>query len=300
MAVCFTKGGQTAWFHDEGDTAGFFHTYDAMSLSGKELWPHKVHVFLPRDYEETGQRYGVLYMNDGHTVFFPGGYYYRTWNLADKLAELYCKQTLAPILVVAVCPVDRNCEYTHARWNDAAGCCRLPEYADYLVNTLKPFIDGCYRTLPGRAMHAGASHGGLAAFYTGLRYPGIFNLVAALSPSFWVGLDDADDFPLVKARPEQRLEKSALLSDLATGLADSRRPALYLDWGLVRGGGPHNSHIEALAAQRGREMAELLASRHGYCSGKTLFAAEISDGDHTECSWRGRLDTALRLWPQLD
>jgi predicted alpha/beta superfamily hydrolase len=296
MATLFTKNGQAAWFHDEGDSSGFFHTYDALVLDGSRPEPRKLHVFLPRDYEESDRRYRVLYMNDGHAVFFPGGHYRQSWDMAEVLATLYHRDGLPPVIVVAVCPLDRNDEYTHAYWNDASEYSLLPEYADYLVDSLKPFIDGCYRTQPGQAMIVGSSHGGLAAFYAALRRPGTFEWVAALSPSFWVGLDDATEFPYVRARPEHSLEGSALLVALDGGLRDSLRPSVYLDWGLVRNGGPHNSHIEELATQRGREMAVLLEEQYGYRLGKTLFVVEVPDGGHTEPSWKIRIGEALILW----
>ena len=45
-------------------------------------------------------------------------------------------------------------------------------------------------------MILGSSHGGLAAFYTATQYPEQFRCVAALSPSFWVGLDSTIDVAL--------------------------------------------------------------------------------------------------------
>ena len=65
-------GGQKAWSHDDGFNAGYFHTYDALDVGGAQDLPHKVHVFLPRDYDACDSGYPVLYMNDGQTAFWKG------------------------------------------------------------------------------------------------------------------------------------------------------------------------------------------------------------------------------------
>jgi len=70
LASRFERDGQQAWFHDEGDSFGFFHTYDAFSACGGK---RKIHVLLPRDYEASKDQYPVIYMNDGNTSFWRGG-----------------------------------------------------------------------------------------------------------------------------------------------------------------------------------------------------------------------------------
>jgi len=60
-------------------------------------------------------------------------------------------------------------------------------YADFIVKTLKPFIDSAYRTLPNEKNTGvfGSSLGGLTSLYMALKYPDIFGKVGVLSPSFW-------------------------------------------------------------------------------------------------------------------
>ncbi len=61
------------------------------------------------------------------------------------------------------------------------------KYADFLVKTLKPFIDRNYRTLPGKrdTYISGSSMGGLISLYAVLKYPAIFGGAGIFSPSFW-------------------------------------------------------------------------------------------------------------------
>jgi pimeloyl-ACP methyl ester carboxylesterase len=300
MAEQFNKGGQEGWFHDRGNWGGFFHSYDNFQVGGAGDAARKVHIFLPRGYEVSGDRYPVLYMNDGDTAFFPGGAYHKTWNMASLLTRLYLSNQIHQIIVVAVSPVNRDYEYTHAPvWGcDWGG---LEGYAAYLAHSVKGFIDTHYRTLanPENTMVLGSSHGGLAAFYTATQYPDRFRCVAALSPSFWVGLDSNMDLSLFQLLGPSiaSLESSALLFTASGALQDpAKRPKIYLDWGLVREGGFHNEFIEERATVRGREMRDLLVRDFGYREGENLFVVEDAIGQHTEESWSGRMENVLKLF----
>lgn len=280
-----TLGGQQGWIHDEGSAAGYFHTFDALSVGGT---PRKVHVFLPRSYPTSAaapcRRYPVVYMHDGNTAFFAGGPAGKTWDVQGVLAAAYAKGTLPEVIVVAVHPIDRNTEYTHAEWFPGKNCCGVGTYTDYLATKLKPFVDGAYRTLPA-AKHTtivGSSHGGLAAFYAAARRPDVFGSAVAMSPSFWAGLDPTSG----------TLAASALLTQVGPSLK-SGHPRLYLDWGLVRTGGEHNAVIEAAATTRGEEMVALLQSQYGYTLGTDLTRVIDPQGEHEEVSWGRRFGTAL-------
>ena len=61
-------------------------------------------------------------------------------------------------------------------------------YMNWLVNTLKPYIDENYRTLPDRknTIICGSSMGGLMALYAVCTYNHVFQRAACLSPILWV------------------------------------------------------------------------------------------------------------------
>lgn len=279
--------GQDAWIHDEKSPAGYFHTYDAITVgTGSQRTARKLHVFLPRSYVAGCKRYPVVYMNDGDTAFFPGSVG-KTWDVQGVLTDEYAKKSLPEMIVVAVHPLDRDREYTHAPWLAGRTCCEVPGYAAYLATALKPFVDGAYRTLsgPSDTIIVGSSHGGLASFYVAATRAE-FGKAIAMSSSFWAGLDE-----LTIGGP---LSTSALMQAAGPGLT-SHQPRLYLDWGLVRTGGTHNAVIEERATARGAEMATLLTSSFGYVKDKTLFTVEDPQGEHDELSWRRRLGKALAL-----
>jgi len=62
------------------------------------------------------------------------------------------------------------------------------EYVDFLVKTLKPFIDKKYRTEKDKANTAiaGSSMGGLISLYATLKYPKVFGATGVFSPAFWL------------------------------------------------------------------------------------------------------------------
>ncbi|MBI4956309.1 MAG: alpha/beta hydrolase [Myxococcales bacterium] len=286
----FVLGGARAWSHDDGLPAGWLHTFDALAL-GPGAPPRKVHVFLPRDYAVTGPGYPVLYFHDGHTTFWPGGLGHKSWNVAGVLDELWRARAIPELLVVAVEPLDRVLEYTHADWGAARRFGGVEDYARYLAHELVPFVDACYRTRRGRdhRVVVGSSHGGLAAFYVANRCPDVFGAAGCLSSSFWVGLDAIHGGRC----PGGPLASSALVRGLEATLRDrARRPRLWLDWGLVRDGRRHNDVTEAAAAARGAEMVALLRDRYGYGPDE-LHAYEDLLGEHDEVSWGRRLPAVL-------
>ncbi|MEZ0367804.1 MAG: alpha/beta hydrolase [Candidatus Sericytochromatia bacterium] len=285
--------GQSYRAYDEGHAYGTFHTYDALKAC-PEAKVRRVHVLLPRDYAQSGRRYPVVYMNDAFTAFFvnqhnPVG---RTWDVAGTLSQL--KGRVQDVIVVAMTPVVRDREYTLTAFADQRLCCQVEAYAREIAACIKPFFDQNYRTRPEREHTAmvGSSHGGLASFVIATRQSQTFGYAAALSPSFWAGLDYnyRDD-------DSKRIADSALVQPVAGILADpARRPTLWLDWGLKRDGGSINETTERLATRRTKEMAELLQTRYGYRPGRDLFVHEDPTGGHDEFAWKVRFGLLMQAF----
>src|SRR3984957_1865853 len=284
--------------YDQGNSAGYFHRYGPFRPESSLYPERKIDVFLPRNYDRSDHCYPVLYLNDGHTAFFKPAIGHQSWDMANTLCALYERRLMCELFVVAMYPVNRAREYTHAHWS-GPDCCGLESYTQCVAESIKPFIDRSYRTLPesGTTMIAGSSHGGLAAFYMANRRPDAFGYAGALSPSFWIGLDDAERFPFIQPLPERVLEDSELLAAVKETLGTaSRRPKLYLDWGLVRTGGFHNESIEERATARGREMAKLLQREYAYKIDQDLIVYEDPNGEHDERSWARRMPRILKFF----
>ena len=152
----------------------------------------RVYLYLPDSYKkESDKRYPVMYMFDGHNVFFDeDATYGKSWGM-KKFMDEYKKEL---IIVAVECNHEGNQrleEYSPVNFDNATlgkikGRGRV--YMNWLVNTLKPEIDAKYRTLPDRlnTIICGSSMGGLMALYGATVYNHIFQRGACLSPSLWV------------------------------------------------------------------------------------------------------------------
>ena len=157
--------------------------------------PRRAWVYVP-DFakDERSLRFPVLYMFDGHNLFFDDvATYGKSWGLKEFLEE-----NETPLIVAAA-----ECNHT--------GTERLNEYSpfpgellghervkgrgkammDWYAQAFKPYIDDNYPTLPQRkyTFLAGSSMGGLMTLYGVLRYNQVFSRGAALSPTIWFARD---------------------------------------------------------------------------------------------------------------
>ncbi|GAB2951990.1 alpha/beta hydrolase-fold protein [Hymenobacter coalescens] len=149
----------------------------------------RVWVYLPADYATSTRRYPVLYLHDGQNVFDQCTSFSGEWGVDEALAQLQ-QQGLDPAGCVVVAidndGAQRLNEYspwTNAQYGGGQG----NQYVDFLVQTLKPYIDQNYRTLPDRLNTGigGSSMGGLISLYAALEYPAVFGRAAIFSPAFW-------------------------------------------------------------------------------------------------------------------
>ncbi|MCA8829645.1 alpha/beta hydrolase-fold protein [Hymenobacter pini] len=150
----------------------------------------KVWIYLPNDYAAAStKRYPVLYLHDGQNVFDTCTSFSGEWSVDETLSQLQQQGIDATgSIVVAIDNggSDRLNEYSP--WNNAQyGGGQGDQYVDFLVQTLKPYIDQNYRTLTGREFTgiAGSSMGGLISTYAALKYPLVFSKVGVFSPAFW-------------------------------------------------------------------------------------------------------------------
>jgi enterochelin esterase-like enzyme len=134
-------------------------------------------VWLPPGYDTVPkQRYPVLYAHDGQNLFDPATAFAGVaWQLGEAAAALIRAEKIAPVIVVGIAnTMARQEEYSPKRGR---------QYAAFLINEVKPFIDKTYRTLPGRKSTAvlGSSLGGLISFYLAWWHPEVFSMAGCLS-----------------------------------------------------------------------------------------------------------------------
>ncbi|MCG3148161.1 MAG: hypothetical protein PCFJNLEI_01603 [Verrucomicrobiae bacterium] len=149
-----------------------------------------IRVYLPRGYNEnTGKRYPVFYLHDGQNLFLDMGSF-GSWHADTNANNLIRYGKMRETILVGVdSSSNRLREYTPPGCSAPSGGTALgAQYADFLINQLKPLIDANYRTLTNASNTGvlGSSMGGLISAYLGWQSPGTFGKIGALSSSFWV------------------------------------------------------------------------------------------------------------------
>lgn len=231
----------------------------------------RVWIYLPPDYASSDKRYPVLYMHDGQNVFDAATSYAGEWGVDEALDSLHAAGDPGAI-VVAVDNgqqqrVNEYSPWTHPEHGGGQG----DAYADWMANTLKPYVDGHYRTRPGPESTGimGSSMGGLISLTTALRHPSVFGRVGVLSPSLWFS-----DSVFVAAR---------------AGVASGPRPRMY----FVSGGreGPATEPGIVVVSQQ-RMIGTLAAA--GWTVGTDVIGTGPDEGEHREWFWRREFPAAYR------
>ena len=227
-------------------------------LSGDK--PRRAYIYLPASYDrEPARRYPVMYMFDGHNVFFDeDATYGKSWGM-----NAYMEKSKKQLIIVAVeCNHEGNqrlVEYAPFNFeNSEVGKIKGKGsvYMNWLVNTLKPYIDANYRTLPDRrnTIIAGSSMGGLMSLYAVCTYNHIFQRAACLSPSLWVS----------PGRVLEMVARSHIRRDTT----------VYMDYGALEIFN-HAANEESIIS-----TAHLLMTKR-----VNLAMRIVPDGDHSESSW---------------
>jgi metallo-beta-lactamase class B len=236
----------------------------------------RVWLYLPPDYATSSRTYPVLYLHDGQNVFDGATSFAGEWGVDETLDSLVAAGDPGVIVVAVDNGGERRMnEYqpwpsTDRRFGGGEGA----KYVDFLVQTLKPYVDAHYRTRPDRVNTGigGSSLGGIISFYAALQYPDVFGRVLVFSaPIFF----EPQLFTVARAyRP---------------------RPAptrFYFDTGLNEGatelGLPYRAMAHALQA-----MVDTLAAA-GVDTAADVRALLPADGAHSEWFWRREFPAAYR------
>lgn len=230
----------------------------------------RVWVYLPPDYATSGKRYPVLYMHDGQNVFDAATSYAGEWGVDETLDSLHVAGDPG-VIVVAVDHGGRLRVPEYSPWPTRFGAGEGEQYVEFLVGTLKPWIDRSYRTLPDR-LHtgiAGSSMGGLISFYAALEHPDVFGRAAVFSPAFWIAPPAYE--LAARARPQAGSRMYIISGGLEVAAGEAQ--GIY---------------------QRDQErMVETLAQR-GFRIGTAIVAKISPDGKHAEWFWRREFAAAYQ------
>ncbi len=208
----------------------------------------RVWIYLPKGYAASSKTYPVLYMEDGQNLFNEQTAFAGEWGVDECLDSLQ-KQTGKECIVVGI---DNGGSKRMTEYNpydaEKYGKGEGNQYVDFLANTLKPFIDGHYRTKKGPeyTFTAGSSMGGLISLYAVIHYPKVFGGAGIFSPALWIAPQIFDDAKVVMADPHRLYfyaggkESETMVSDMQK-MEDilSKQPA-YQMRSIVYPPGQHN------------------------------------------------------------
>jgi len=230
-------------------------------------------VYLPPDYHRAlDRRYPVLYLQDGQNLFDPAtAFAGNAWGLGEVAEELIGNSEIEPLIIVGIynAGTKRMAEYTPARdWRGRGG--QAKGYAKLLIERVKPFIDGEYRTLPDRVNTGlgGSSLGGLVTLYSGLRFPETFGKLIVMSPSVWWA-------------------NRAILREVRNLLRKSDQK-IWLDIGTCEGPNPQ------VCITNTEQLRDALISK-GWKLGYDLEFVRDEGAGHDEKAWGARMRSALNF-----
>ena len=241
-----------------------------------------LHIWLPEDYEQSEERYPVMYFFDGHNLFLnEDATYGKSWGLKEFL-----EQWAKPMIIVGI-----ECGHEAEE--------RLSEYLPYpaeheyfgrfavmgdqtlqwMVEELKPVIDTEFRTWPFRECTgiAGSSMGGLMALYGAVHHNRWFSKAACVSSSINICMD-------------------ALMADMAAQEMDPDT-RIYLSWGTNEAHGLKDRtkpDCTSLTWQCNSRVAKKIEESNA----SVMMDCQVGGG-HCEADWEKLVPTFMDyLWMQ--
>lgn len=210
----------------------------------------KIWIYLPENYTASDQKYSVIYMHDAQNLFDAKTSFVGEWNVDEKLDSLKAK-----VIVVGIAHGnEKRIEELTPFKNEKYGGGNADNYLDFIVKTVKPYIDKNYRTKPKakNTIIMGSSLGGLVSYYAILKYPEVFGKAAVFSPSFWFS---KDIYTLTEKAPKIKTkiyflcgdkEDENMVQDMIKmeRLLDTKRCyCLHLTHSKIVKGGEHNEKL---------------------------------------------------------
>ena len=237
-----------------------------------------VYVALPASYTAGSKRYPVLYMHDGHNLFYAeDSYSGETWRVAETFQE---NPDLPETIVVGVASPSDGMQRLDVYGPDPFDIdipneSRQPggkadAYLDWLVGTLKPLIDKRYRTQtePEHTSVIGSSMGGILSLHALLRHPEVFTRAASVSGAYFVALN-----PMLKRLEQARYDH---IRKLYVDVGDHESAPDYVEAYLFS----NQAIYEALLKQLNPSVLQYRI---------------IAGGEHHERDWASRFADILRF-----
>jgi predicted alpha/beta superfamily hydrolase len=221
-----------------------------------------IRLYLPPSYAaQPSKRYPVLYLHDGQNLFDDATAYAGEWGVDETLNALATSTGFEAIVVGidngGVKRMNELNPWPHERFGVGEG----QAYLDFIVQTIKPYIDARFRTRSDAAstLIGGSSMGGLISHAGIVRHPAVFSKALVFSPAYWTA-------PAMAVLAEQQpLPRSARVYFYAGG-------------------------------QESENMAPLAERMHALVQGQGTATTlrVVTEAKHNEAAWRAEFERAVR------
>ncbi len=244
------------------------------------LLKRSVYVLLPPGYfKNTDVQYPVFYMHDGNNLWDSKESPWGGWKMDSTSNEMINNGTVQPMIIVGIANTGKRMdEYIgfstmyseNEERKKKVSAKALQElsmaYVDYVIKSVKPYIDANYRTLSDRnnTVIGGSSAGAMISLYMGFKYPEVFSGVAAISGGFEPYVDLRENFFNSKA-------------DLK----------IYLDCG--------GKDMDKDMLVESNNLYDFL-KKNGYRDNENLLYIVDNEAGHNEKSWANRAPGYLKFF----
>lgn len=264
-----------------------FHGTKGIEIQHLENFPSqalqrevRVDVFLPPGYFDEATAYPVLFFNDGQDM--------QSIRMADVLENLYAKNHIPKIIVVAIhANQERMNEYGIANEADYKNRgAKAGLFTQFILNELIPNIKKRYHCSSKAEdwVYGGFSLGGLSAFDIVWHHPHIFSKAGVFSGSFWwrskpVDPADPDAHRILHDLLSKSNKQAGLKFWLQTGTEDEEEDR------------NHNGIIDSID-----DTLDVIKAlkKLGYREGDDIQYVEVKGGQHNLPTWAKVMPAFLR------
>lgn len=226
----------------------------------------EVSVYTPAGYDPDVGNYPYI-------VVFDRQAYTYTVQVPTLLDNMIATGVVPPMVAILVGNVDRGNELPPN-----------PDFANFVADELVHAVRKDYAITkdPAKAVLAGASYGGLASTWVGLKRPDVFGNVISQSGSYWWYpdfydiWDESDDPEHKKKQDDARSEMGWLPRKFVAG--EKLATKFYLDVGLWEGSGMvlPNRHFRDILQAKGYSVTyREFTGGHTYLNWRTTFPGAL-------------------------
>jgi predicted alpha/beta superfamily hydrolase len=231
-------------------------------------------IWLPPSYgKDVNKKYPVIYAHDGQNLFDPktSATSGADWQLDLSIQRITHDPSVQEAIVVGIDSISAT-----ERFNEYDYEIKGKKYANFLIETVKPWVDKNFRTFPDR-LHTftlGSSMGALISVALVWNRSDVFSGAAALSLPVFIH--------------HESLYKST------EGARPNLPIKIYMDHGERANDADYKAYCEDYFAY---------LTKAGFVEGQDLIYDSYAYSDHTEVDWARRVDIPLgwllRLAPEV-